>query len=112
MDFRKYVEKLIRTELPAHILPRICWIGAEQMSQLEKLYKNWLEYQQEHCAQPTLGQFPLNELIDYLDELYTIYPPGTLHDCDDRDDENPVILGRTAIGNQEEIIESRDPENE
>jgi hypothetical protein len=106
MDFRKYVEKLIRTELPAHILARICWIGAEQMSKLEKLYKNWLEYQQEHCAQPTLGQFSLNELIDYLDELYTIYPPGTLHDCEEGDDENPVILGKTHIGNQNEIIES------
>ncbi len=112
IDFRKYVEKLIRTELPAHILPRICWIGAEQMSQLEKLYKNWLDYQQEHCVQPSLGQFPLNELIDFLDELYTIYPPGTLHDCEEGDDENPVILGKTHIGNQEEIIESNDPEDD
>jgi hypothetical protein len=112
MDFRKHVEKLIRMELPAHVLPRICWIGAEQMSELEKRYKNWLEYQQEHCTQPTLGQSSLNELIDYLDELYTIYPPGTLHDCEEGDDENPVILGKTAIGNQAEIIESRDPDNE
>jgi hypothetical protein len=108
IDFRKYVEKLIRTELPSHVLPRICWIGAEQMSKLEKLHKNWLEYQQKHCAQPTLGQLSLNELIDYLDELYTIYPPGTLHDCEEGDDKNPVILGKTHIGNQNEIIESDD----
>ena len=82
------------------------------MSKLEKLHKSWLEYQQEHCTQPSLGQFSLNNLIDYLDELYTIYPPGTLHDCEEGDDENPVILGKTHIGNQQEIIESNDPDNE
>ena len=27
MDFRNYMEELIRKELPAHVLARICWIG-------------------------------------------------------------------------------------
>jgi uncharacterized protein len=26
-DFRNYLENLIRKELPAHILARICWVG-------------------------------------------------------------------------------------
>lgn len=27
MNFRRFMEKLIRSELPAHILARICWVG-------------------------------------------------------------------------------------
>jgi len=29
-DFRKYAETLIRQELPAHVLAKICWVGDRQ----------------------------------------------------------------------------------
>lgn len=29
LDFRRYAERVIRLETPAHILPKICWVGNE-----------------------------------------------------------------------------------
>jgi hypothetical protein len=29
INFRRYAERIIRTETPAHLLPKICWIGNE-----------------------------------------------------------------------------------
>ena len=111
LDFRKYMEKLIRMELPAHVLARICWIGEGQMGSVEKHYRKWLEYNQNHYNKPRLKNKSLNELLEVLSKLYTVYPPGTLHDCEEGDDENPIVLGRSHIGDQEEIIRSNDNEN-
>lgn len=111
LDFRKYMEKLIRMELPAHIMAHICWIGAGQMGSVEKHYHKWLEYNQEHYNKPRLANKSLNELLEVLSKLYTVYPPGTLHDCEEGDDENPIVLGKTHIGDQEEIIRSIDNDN-
>ncbi|WP_262965039.1 hypothetical protein [Methylobacter psychrophilus] len=33
-----------------------------------------------------------------LSKLQSIYPPATLHDCDDSNDDNPVRLGSTMLG--------------
>jgi hypothetical protein len=33
-----------------------------------------------------------------LSKLHSIYPPATLHDCDDGNDDNPVRLGSTMLG--------------
>ncbi len=110
LDFRKYMEKLIRMELPAHVLARICWIGEGQMGSVEKRYRKWLEYNQKHYNKPRLKNKSLNELLEVLSKLYTIYPSGTLHDCEEGDEENPIVLGKTHIGNQEEIIRSNDDE--
>lgn len=38
-------------------------------------------------------------LVERLSELRSIYPPATLHDYDDGNDENPVRLGQTVLGN-------------
>jgi hypothetical protein len=104
MDFRAYFERIIRQELPAHILAKICWIGAEQMATFETRYRAWLEYQQGHLNDNTPDETnqTLNELIDILNQLYTIYPKGTLHDCEDGNDDNPIVLGRTHIGDLEQ----------
>jgi hypothetical protein len=42
--------------------------------------------------------FRLSQLDDVLGGLRNVYPPATLHDCDDGSDFNPVRLGRTALG--------------
>jgi hypothetical protein len=106
MDFRTFMEDLIRRELPAHILPRICWIGQRkdevpddenQMVILENVYREYL------LSKTNLGQeqdIPkLLELIDIMSKLYTIYPSGKLIDCDDEDEdiEGKIVLGRTNI---------------
>ncbi|WP_423126900.1 hypothetical protein [Gaoshiqia sp. Z1-71] len=108
MDFREFMEDLIRKELPAHILPRICWIGHRRgkipdeendMLLFEKAYQDFL------LAKTNAGQaqdeMKLKEFIEILSKLNSVYPSGKLIDCDDEDDElaGRIILGRTNIGN-------------
>ena len=108
MDFRNFMEELIRKELPAHVLARICWIGERKgavdddqndMVQFEQDYKSFL------LAKTNLGQAQnetiLKKLIDTMTKLNSIYPTGRLIDCEDEEDslEGRIILGRTNIGN-------------
>jgi uncharacterized protein len=107
-DFRNYLENLIRKELPAHILARICWVGyrAKQVSddenhmmQFEAAFRRFL------VGKTNLGQGQnennLIKLIDIMGRLNSVYPSGTLMDCADEDEDlkGKVILGRTNIGN-------------
>lgn len=107
-DFRNFLAELIRKELPAHLLARICWVGYQKgqvpdeendMLRLEKAYKAFL------LAKTNLGQKQdeekLKELINILNELSSVYPAGKLIDCDEEDEtlEGKIILGRTNIGN-------------
>jgi len=104
-DFRDYLENLIREELPAHILAKICWIGrastgnleqVDQMSVFEKAYADFL-------SGLTNGDYQYHEqFIKILSELYSIYPTGTLYNCEDEDESNAmrdtIILGRSNLG--------------
>ncbi|MGP1421267.1 MAG: hypothetical protein ACTTKI_06755 [Tannerella sp.] len=42
MNFREFVEKIVRMEIPAHIAVKICWISPKQMHLLEKTYEKLL----------------------------------------------------------------------
>jgi uncharacterized protein len=107
-DFRNFLEELIRKELPAHVLARICWIGyrkgfvpdiENQMVLFEEKYREFL------LSKTKSGQAQdetkLKDFIEILSDLNSIYPTGRLIDCDDEDDEleGRIILGRTNIGN-------------
>lgn len=107
-DFRKFLENLIRKEIPAHVLARICWIGyrkdevphaENEMVRFENAYKAFL-FDKTGSGQ---AQDPdkLKNLIEILNELNSIYPTGSLLDCDEEDEtlEGKIILGRTNIGN-------------
>ncbi|MDV7144027.1 hypothetical protein R3X27_15165 [Tropicimonas sp. TH_r6] len=99
LDFRRYAERLIREECPAHIHPRICWIDNAQMAELDATHRAW---RVARAADPVdsgdLGAAS-DALIALMDRLRTIYPPATLHDCDEAgDDDNLVRLGSTNLG--------------
>lgn len=100
VNFRRYAESIIREELPAHVLARICWVKREHLVLFAEKYKNWLEAKSSACSakDPSAYAIALNELIDTLDQLYTIYPAGVLHDCDNPDEVAPIILGRSTLG--------------
>jgi hypothetical protein len=104
--FRDYFERTLRAELPAHILAKICWIGKPQMTVFEEKYKAWLEYRvrisQTGAAEE--GDATLNELLEILEKLSTIYPPGILHDCeeDTGPTKRPIVLSRSHLGTQSE----------
>ena len=124
IDFRRFVEDLIRRELPAHIVAKICWIGyaknytdengkppkENEMVILEEAYKAWLlSRTQNEQAQDETALINLNKAMG---SLHTIYHQGRLHSCRPKDqNEAPkageskekqtnrnVILGRTNLG--------------
>ncbi|RRB07763.1 hypothetical protein [Larkinella rosea] len=115
MSFRKYVENLIREELPAHLSLKICWIGPDEMFEFEQNYfafANCLSgFAANHTCYQVKEEAPnpdyvdsLNRFITTINGLNNMYPPSYLVDCDDIElDENntikkhPVILNRTAL---------------
>jgi hypothetical protein len=112
MYFREYAENLIRREVPAHVLCRICWIGNTSeteegeittedgpMQQLQDLYQKWLTKKMESPENQKENEF-LKPLVDLLHDLDTIYPQGRLYDCasGDADTESSIVLGKSTIG--------------
>ncbi len=92
MDFRRFVEKTIRQETPAHILPKICWVDRKQMAGFERIYQRWLKV--------TFGkargdkQKVLADMVAALSNLRSVYPEATLATCD-------FILDRTVLGRRD-----------
>ncbi|WP_433763610.1 hypothetical protein [Flavobacterium ginsenosidimutans] len=107
-DFRNYIEKIIKEELPAHVLAKVCWIGyrekdvkdpaENQLVQFEKTYKDYL------FAKTDLNQEqPELQLISFIEALTTldnVYPTGRLFDCSDENERlsDKIILGKTNLG--------------
>lgn len=106
IDFRNYLEDLIRKELPAHILARICWIGYPEIKFLEgrndmiEFEKSWRIFldTMNKTDQDMQNLIGLNTI---LSQIHTIYPYGTLYDCEDETEnlKGKIILGRTNLGN-------------
>ncbi|MDJ0728844.1 MAG: hypothetical protein QNJ33_02520 [Crocosphaera sp.] len=100
-NFRRFVERTLRLEAPAHIGLKICWINVYQMQTFETAYWEWLEQLHlEACENQACGRTKsLNRLLEVLSNLTNIYPEGTLHDCQESDEnDNPIILNQTALG--------------
>ena len=108
MDFRNFMEELIRRELPAHVLARICWIG-ERAGTVEDSDNDMIRFEQDYkeflLRKTKSGQAQnapvLKKLINTLTYLNSIYPTGRLIDCEDEEDslKGRIVLGRTNIGN-------------
>jgi hypothetical protein len=97
MEFRRFVEETIRREVPAHLLPKICWVDAVAMKAVESAYKTWLEARANGSAD--VRRTALAALIQALTGAKNIYPPQKLHDCGD-EASPPFILNRNALGDQ------------
>jgi hypothetical protein len=117
-DFGRYMEDIIREELPAHILPRICWVGARKgisddndLFRFEKAYKEYLfEKTKLEQEQPNPE---LKNLMVAMQELNTVYPVGRLTDCNAEDEalDGRVILGQSSIGMIEQDVEKNTNNN-
>jgi hypothetical protein len=97
MQFRNFVEEIIREETPAHILPKICWINKEDMSMLETAYHDWLYLKS--GKETTDRKQKLERFIQALYEVKNSYPTQVLRDC--RTNEDKFILGQTSLGTLE-----------
>ena len=96
MDFRLYVENVIRREMPAHILPKICWANREDIALLEQALFKW---HQLLSGQINTGRKQImTALIDQLFATKSIFPTEKLVDCDDPDNTFRFVLGRTTLG--------------
>ncbi|GAA3511907.1 hypothetical protein GCM10022393_27020 [Aquimarina addita] len=116
IDFRNYMEALIRRELPAHILPRICWIGhmkgmldhaegePEPPNDMEILQEKWKKFliSKNNKSNNYHASFTTTkELWCAMSHLNTIYGSGTLHYCENEETEenkNRIILNRSSLG--------------
>ncbi|MFW5663412.1 MAG: hypothetical protein ACOCYD_00080 [bacterium] len=111
-NFRQFAERLIRMETPAHILPRICFVGEEHMQQFEEAYNNWLNERitSENPLQQT-SDSTLIELIEILNTIFSAYGTGRLSGCNEvAPDTNPVILGSSRLGSLEDNSNPPQPE--
>lgn len=96
MGFRAHAEDLLRQELPAHLLPTICWVDAVQMAALESAWHTWLEIL---AGTRRSGRAEaLQALIDALTAARNTYPERRLFDCTGDAAEPPFVLGKTALG--------------
>jgi hypothetical protein len=98
LHFRRFAERVIREECPAHIHPRICWVDNADMAALDASHRAWREALAAWPRDDALLAQTAADLITVLENLRTIYPPATLHDCDDGGDDNIVRLDETNLG--------------
>ena len=126
--FRRYVEEMLRSEAPAYIFLKICWISHDQMRQLEECLGNWRGElgkparslrgcREEVSPNPLTGELPLPatrgihlsyqeslaRFIDKLEGMTNVYPLATLHDCatdedSTHDNKPPITLNNTNLG--------------
>jgi hypothetical protein len=100
MSFRRYVDNLIRKEIPAHILPRICFVGEQDFKAFQNAWKVFLtdkiNQNMEGIKESTLN------LLTVMNKLNNVYEEGVLHSCKDDENElgNKIILGSTNLGKQ------------
>jgi len=108
MHFRNYMESLFRSEAPAHVFLKICWVDKVEMKDFEEAYSAWVNAKAQFAAAlPNPSQQvqdnysdALKNIITALEILRTDFPVATLHDCVDKDETNDtrVFLGSTFLG--------------
>lgn len=108
MAFRRFAESVIRSELPAHILPRVCWLDKTQMRKFERTYKAWLDANASWHTHDSANSFKgrgtaLKSLIDSLQDMSSVYPVTKLWDCEGGGEvQDPLILDSSQLGSMEE----------
>ncbi|MBB6330953.1 hypothetical protein HNP24_001903 [Chryseobacterium sediminis] len=106
-DFRRYAETVIRQEIPAHILAKICWVGdrlsekqaaQNDLAEFEVAFKKYLSDKARNNI-VNLGN-SITDLLTALSHLNNIYRPGRLLDCDANDNDSldgKIILGQSNL---------------
>lgn len=101
LPFRAFFERTVHLETPAHIIPKICWVNEAQLRAFQDTYRAWLAEHAKPAYEQDANQLTatLNQLIETLEALRSVYPPAFLHDCDEGGTEsNPVFLNQTSLG--------------
>jgi hypothetical protein len=97
-NFRRFFERTVRLETPAHILVNICWVTCESMLDFEIKWRKWLVENTQGANRPAYTQAH-RELLESIDRLRSVYASGTLHDCDTDDEmQHSIILNNSVLG--------------
>jgi uncharacterized protein len=96
IGFRQFVEHTIRREVPAHILPTVCWVSPEHMAVFEAAWRDWLMLAGGFST--TARQAKLQALIGALTSVKNVYPTRALFDCIGDESKPPFILGKASLG--------------
>ena len=97
IEFRRFAEHTIRMEVPAHLGVKICWIDTKHMALFEEKYCAWLKELAGEKISATDLSTALKNFLEVFQDLKSVYPPASLHDCVDGDDNNRTFLGQTII---------------
>jgi hypothetical protein len=99
IDFRRFVERTLRLEAPAHIALKIAWVNVQQMHEFEVAYHDWLEQLAFDASGSSACNLTgtLNRLLTIIPQLQSIYPQGILYDPQVVS-KQPIILNQTALG--------------
>lgn len=116
MQFRCFVEEVLRREAPAHIYVHIVWIDLAQMTVFEPCYLSWLDALRKlpkdlngSIPYPDENQIPeayeedygkaLAGLLDALGDLKQVYPSGRLSaEGPEAQGQSGMTLGRSSLG--------------
>ena len=102
MAFRRFVEKTIREECPAHVMPKICFVDQASLKKLETRYRVWLGHRASTDPESDQSNSALNMLLAELEKLQNEYPARKLHELGDEGDPRPIILNRTHLGDPDD----------
>lgn len=97
IDWRRFAERAIRQEVPAHLVARICWVSRDQLAEFRTVWCAHLAARQTESVDPSVFTSTLEDLLEVFVSLKSVYPPASLHDCADGNDENRVFLNQTVI---------------
>lgn len=113
MQFRSFTETMIRTEAPAHVALKICWLDPAQMFLFEKCHEEWMKWKNKISKPvytPTSNDIlsynkALNDMYRMMGILKNMYPASKMDNCEDinynsttGEINTPVILNHTALG--------------
>lgn len=96
--FRQFVEHTIRREVPAHILPTVCWVSPDDMSLFQVAWRDWLMLAGGFSS--TDRAVKLKALLQALVSVKNVYPVRALFDCIGDETKPPFILGRASLGSE------------
>lgn len=111
-NFRLWFENEVYENLPAHILPRFCWVGNQDLSDTDiddndmKLFQNaWKQYLiWKNDPNHNMGNYmsKAQNLLCKINHLNTVYEKGILYDCSQEEDLNvrSFILNQSTLGTQ------------
>jgi hypothetical protein len=68
------------------------------MEVLDAAYQEWLQLKRAKAPEQPAYNNALKAIVKILEQLQTIYPQATLHDCEEDGGDRPVQLGRTSLG--------------